>query len=105
MSCVAGPILWPGCPPISTLAQLTLPVEASVHIEVGDAAKQLDELAAARRAALVVVGSRGETPLRAALAGSVSARLAARARTPVLVVSEEARLAGRWTPTSVHAAA
>lgn len=87
------------------LAQLQLPVEASVHIEVGDAAKQLDELAAAHRAALVVVGSRGETPLRAALVGSVSARLAACARTPVLIVSKEARLARRSSPPSIHAAA
>lgn len=87
------------------VARLTRPLETSMHIETGDPAKELDRLAQSHHGNLIVVGTRGRTPMRAALTGSVSARLAANARTAIVVVPENARLGKARIPMSVHAAA
>ncbi|HET8757460.1 MAG TPA: universal stress protein [Solirubrobacteraceae bacterium] len=71
--------------------------EAPVRTRVafGDAADALRFTAVEEDAELLVVGSRGRGPLAGALLGSVSARLAATAPCPLLVVpSPDA--AGRW---------
>ena len=62
------------------------PEGAELRTVVGDPAESLLSLAAEEDAALIVVGSRGRGPLKAALLGSVSAALAARAACPVLIV-------------------
>ena len=60
------------------------------HIErlavSGEPAETLTRAASDRNAALLVLGSRGRGPFRAALLGSVSARVARLADRPVLVV-------------------
>ena len=61
-----------------------------VHLEIGDPAERLIALAAAQGASMLVVGSRGRRALTAALLGSVSRDLLARAPCPVLVISPNA---------------
>jgi nucleotide-binding universal stress UspA family protein len=60
-------------------------------LEVGEAAEQIVELAAERKASLVVVGSRGRGAWTTALLGSVSGEVATRASCPVVVVPLTAR--------------
>jgi nucleotide-binding universal stress UspA family protein len=52
----------------------------------GDPAEELARAAADRKAALLVVGSRGRGSVRAALLGSVSAALTRRASCPIVIV-------------------
>jgi Universal stress protein family len=52
----------------------------------GDAAEQIVELARARDAAMIVVGSRGHGAVAGALLGSVSSPVIHRSDRPVLVV-------------------
>jgi nucleotide-binding universal stress UspA family protein len=52
----------------------------------GEAAEELARAAADRKAALLVVGSRGRGSVRAALLGSVSAEVTRRAGCPVVIV-------------------
>jgi nucleotide-binding universal stress UspA family protein len=59
---------------------------AEQRVVTGLPAEGLADLADDERAQLVVVGSRGRGPLRAALLGSVSTSLIGLARCPVLVV-------------------
>ena len=56
----------------------------------GDPANELARAASDRRAALLVVGSRGRGPVRAALLGSVSAGVTRLAPCPVLIVPHDA---------------
>jgi nucleotide-binding universal stress UspA family protein len=60
---------------------------------VGDAADELARIAFEHDAALLVVGSRGHRPVRAAVVGSVSARLTRLAPCPVVIVPLEAQVA------------
>jgi nucleotide-binding universal stress UspA family protein len=60
--------------------------QVPLHIEAGDPAEVLRAGAASHRAELLVVGSRGRSPVRAALLGSTSHSLAGDAPCPVLVV-------------------
>jgi nucleotide-binding universal stress UspA family protein len=87
------------------VTRVAQPIEASLHIKHGDPAEQLGELARSQDADLIVIGSRSQTALRTALSGSVRARLAASANTPVVVVPHDARLDAPWAPTSMHVAA
>jgi len=72
-------------------------VEAEGEIMEGDAAEEIVELARARDADLIVVGSRALGSLAATLLGSVSHAVVHGADRPVLVVTarpeEEARAA------------
>jgi nucleotide-binding universal stress UspA family protein len=61
-------------------------VEADEEILEGDAAEHIVELARARDAAVIVIGSRGHGAVRGALLGSVSSAVLHRADRPVLVV-------------------
>jgi nucleotide-binding universal stress UspA family protein len=74
----------------SGLAVTTLSTPARDHLErlaiSGDPAQELARAAADRRAALLVVGSRGRGSVRAALLGSVSAEVTRRAACPVVIV-------------------
>ena len=56
----------------------------------GDPADELTRAATDRRAALLVLGSRGRGPVRAALLGSVSAAVTRRSPCPVLIVPHNA---------------
>jgi nucleotide-binding universal stress UspA family protein len=73
----------------------TLAAASGVEIErevlEGDPAKSVIELARAREAGLIVVGSRGRGAVAGALLGSVSSVLAHHADRPVLVVKQRAR--------------
>jgi nucleotide-binding universal stress UspA family protein len=60
--------------------------EAEAEILEGTAAEQIVELAQARNAPLIVVGSRGLGAVAGALLGSVSSAIIHRADRPVLVV-------------------
>lgn len=84
------------------VAGLALPVEASMHLETGDPAEQLDALARTHGADLIVIGARRQTPLRAALTGSVSGRILATAGTPVVVVPDTVELDRLWAPARVN---
>jgi nucleotide-binding universal stress UspA family protein len=61
-------------------------VEADEEILEGDAAEQIVELARARDAAMIVVGSRGHGAVAGALLGSVSSAVIHRSERPVLIV-------------------
>jgi nucleotide-binding universal stress UspA family protein len=60
-------------------------------IETGDPAERIEAVAEREPADLIVVGSRGRGPLRAAVLGSTSRRLAASARRPVVIVGPHAQ--------------
>lgn len=61
-------------------------VPLSTRLVAGDAARGIIQAAAELDAGLIVIGSRGRSPWRAALLGSVAAHVLQRARCPVLVV-------------------
>jgi nucleotide-binding universal stress UspA family protein len=65
--------------------------EADAEILEGNAADQVVELARARNAPLIVVGSRGLGAVAGAVIGSVSSAIIHRADRPVLVVPSAAR--------------
>lgn len=72
-------------------AQQLAPGESfEMRLGLGDAVSELERLAAAEGADLIVVGSHGHRGLHPASAGSVSSRLADCATRPVLVVPEAA---------------
>lgn len=58
---------------------------------IGDAAHRIVEICEEEQAALVVLGSRGRGGVAAALLGSVSSHVAARAPCPCLIVPPDAR--------------
>lgn len=60
------------------------------RLRFGDPVTEIDRLAATEGADLIVVGSRGHSGVRPAMAGSVSAGLAACGSRPVLIVPETA---------------
>lgn len=62
------------------------------RVEAGDPSSVLLHVAEAEAAELIVVGTRGRSPLAAALLGSVSSAAVSRARCPVLVVPPQGRL-------------
>ena len=66
-------------------------VVAETELLEGDAAEQILELARARGADLIVVGSRGRGAVAEALLGSVSQAIVHSADRPVLVVKRRAR--------------
>jgi len=59
---------------------------AEAHLRVGDAAKEIVELAEELNVGLVALGSRGHGPIRRALLGSVSVRVLKHVRCSVLIV-------------------
>jgi nucleotide-binding universal stress UspA family protein len=61
-------------------------VDFERRVEVGDPAERLADVADEEDAELIVVGSRGRGAFKAAVLGSVSSRLVAVARCPVLIV-------------------
>ncbi len=67
-------------------------------VRIGDPADHLADVAREQSAALLVVGSRGRGSLTSALLGSVSARLAAQAPCPVVVVPETDDRSGQHEP-------
>lgn len=87
------------------IAGLAQSMEASVYVKHGDPAEQLDELARSQSADLIVIGSHGRGAIRTVLSGSVGARLAASAGTPVVVIPHDAQLDAPRAPTSMHVAA
>jgi nucleotide-binding universal stress UspA family protein len=73
------------------VADLDPAVPVSLRIESGDPAERLLAVAGQQPSAILAVGSRGQGSVRAALLGSVSSRLAASARSPVMIVPRSAR--------------
>ena len=70
-----------------TLAALSLPeVSVNVEVQVGEPAEEIVDLARLEGYDLVVVGSRGLSPVKEILLGSVSNRILHTAPCPVLVV-------------------
>ena len=69
-------------------------IEAEEEILEGSAADRVVELARARNAHLIVVGSRGLGAVAGALLGSVSSAIIHRADRPVLVVPQPAGITG-----------
>lgn len=65
---------------------------ARTRVAIGDPPAALDRSAQEERAELIVVGTHGRAPLAAALLGSTSARLAACASRPVVLVPRGASL-------------
>lgn len=63
---------------------------ADCMVRVGDPLNELLQLSSEGSASLIVVGSRGRGPLKAALLGSTSVRLATRSACPVVVASPAA---------------
>jgi nucleotide-binding universal stress UspA family protein len=63
-----------------------LEIQAEHRLEVGEPADRLAQIAEDERAPMLVVGSRGHGGLKAAVLGSVSRGLAARASCPLIVV-------------------
>lgn len=76
----------------SAAAELELDVPVSRCVESGDPAERLSALAREHRSAILAVGSRRQSSLRAALLGSVSPRLTAIAESPVVIASHMARV-------------
>ena len=72
------------------LAALHPDIRTTMRIAAGDPVACLTRVAAEAEHAIIVVGSHGHGPLRAALLGSVSVRLAAGAPVPVMVVPASA---------------
>jgi nucleotide-binding universal stress UspA family protein len=69
----------------------TLPaVDKALRLETGDPIDQIHRVADSYGAAMIVVGSHGESLRPSPLAGAVSSRLVAEARRPVMVVSTAA---------------
>jgi nucleotide-binding universal stress UspA family protein len=68
-------------------------VTAETHLVAGDPAAEICRLAEARRADLIVMGSRGHGPLAAALLGSVAGHVVQHAHCPVMVVPDPKRAA------------
>lgn len=67
-----------------------IPGDAALKVLAGDAAEVLiAEIGTAEGPALLVVGSRGQGAIRAAILGSVSARLVREAPCPVVVVPSD----------------
>jgi nucleotide-binding universal stress UspA family protein len=78
-------------------------VGVSLSLQTGDPAAVLARRAAHERAAVIVTGSRARGALTSALLGSVSARLAAGARRPIMVVSGDAEAQARLPEPAVAA--
>lgn len=78
----------------AALEAIAMTTPVGDHVErlavSGDPADELARAAADRRAALLVVGSRGRGPVRAALLGSVSAGITRHSPCPVLIVPHDA---------------
>jgi nucleotide-binding universal stress UspA family protein len=74
------------------LRGLDRPGDAELRIGDGPPGEVLEAAAEGEDAALVVVGSRGPGPARAALLGSVSARLATSCSRPVVIVPSAAKV-------------
>lgn len=72
--------------------EFRLPGPVERRVELGEPSRVLAEFAEDRRAALVVVGTRGRGRLSSAILGSVSTAAVRRAACPVLVVPEGGRL-------------
>jgi nucleotide-binding universal stress UspA family protein len=71
----------------------TLPaVDRAIRVETRDPIDQIHNIADSYGAAMIVVGSHGDSLLPSPLAGAVSARLVAEARRPVMIVSPAARI-------------
>ena len=75
-----------------------------LRVEVGDPVHELRKQGTGVGVQMIAVGSRGRGPVRRALLGSVSARLAATAPCPVLVVPETAELGDEPEPVSPNGA-
>ena len=73
-------------------ADIEMPVR--IRCDIGVPAERLAAVAEEPPSAMLVVGSRGHGPLRSALVGSVSSRLAASAPVPVVVVPRGAERVG-----------
>jgi nucleotide-binding universal stress UspA family protein len=73
------------------LAHLDVDVPIGTRIETGSVAARLAVVAAGEPSAIIVVGTRGQGPVRSAVFGSVSTRLAASAPVPVMIVPDPAR--------------
>lgn len=65
--------------------------EAQTSVASGPPAEALEAVADREGAAVIVVGSRGQGRVRAALLGSVSAELASSSSRPVVIVSKQAQ--------------
>jgi nucleotide-binding universal stress UspA family protein len=85
--------------------QLDTELLVRMRFDIGDPAEQLSVAAAEQPSALLVVGSRGHSPLRSALCGSVSSRLCASAPVPVVVVPHASHGMPRSTRRSPAASA
>jgi nucleotide-binding universal stress UspA family protein len=99
---LGGPIEGPRAATLTMerpLAHLDLDVPIDTLVVTGSAAERLAAVAAGEESAIIVVGTRGHGPFRSAVFGSVSARLAADAPVPVMVVS-----AGSASPRIARAA-
>ena len=73
------------------LARADVDVRIGTRIETGTVAARLAVVAAREPSAIIVVGTRGHGPVRSAVFGSVSTRLAASAPVPVMIVPDPDR--------------
>lgn len=76
-------------------------IDASLHVvrgAMGSPALHIAEVARMSQAGLVIVGTRGRSPVVSAVAGSVAQRLLAEAPCPVLVLSAAPVAAGGRRP-------
>jgi len=76
------------------LAHFDADVPLRIRVETGDPAERLAAVAGEEPSSMLVVGSRGSGPMRAALVGSIPQRLSATAPTPVMVVSRTSQASG-----------